>query len=171
LFNLCWYLNINKQRNDCTQAYLWHKILAIIIQANLKWNTHIVQLKNKISKSIGIIDKAKSLLATAHLNMLYLSLIEPYLTYCCIVWASPMKTTSLDVLYKLQKRAARIIMFVHHLAHAEPIFRKLNIFNIYDLYKCQILIYVYKCYNNLLPPICINYFTLTKDVHHSLLNS
>jgi len=67
------------------------KFLGFIIQANLKWNTHIVQLKNKISKSIGIINKAKSLLATAHLKVLYLSLIEPYLTYCCIVWASPRK--------------------------------------------------------------------------------
>jgi len=65
------------------------KFLGIIIQANLKWNTHVVQLKNKISKSIGIINKAKSLLATAHLKMLYLSLIEPYHTYCCIIWASP----------------------------------------------------------------------------------
>jgi len=112
------------------------KFLGIIIQANLKWNTHNVQLKNKISKSIGTIIKAKSLLTTAHLKMLYLSLIEPYLTYCCIVWASPEKTTFLDVLYKLQKRAARIIMFVHHLAHVEPLFRKLNKINIYDLCKC-----------------------------------
>jgi len=46
------------------------KFLAIIIQSYLKWNTHIVQLKNKISKSIGIINKAKGLLATAHLKML-----------------------------------------------------------------------------------------------------
>ena len=40
------------------------KFLGILIQANLKWNTHIVQLKNKISKSIGIINEVKSLLAT-----------------------------------------------------------------------------------------------------------
>jgi len=51
------------------------KFLGVIVKANLKWNTHIVQLKNMISKSIGIINKAKSLLATAHLKMLYLSLI------------------------------------------------------------------------------------------------
>jgi len=95
--------------------------------------------------------------------MLYLSLIEPYLTYCCIVWASPEQTTSLEVLNKLQKCAARIIMFVHHLTHTESLFRKLNILNICDLYKCQILIFVYKCYNNLLLPICINYLTHTKD--------
>jgi len=56
------------------------KFIGIIIRANLKWNTHIVQLKNKISKSIGIVNKAKSLLTTAHLKMLYLSLIEPYVT-------------------------------------------------------------------------------------------
>ena len=79
--------------------------------------------------------------------MLYLSLTEPYLTYCCIVWASPQKTTSLEVLYKLQKRAARIIMFVHYqlmLSHYLEL--KLNILDIY------ILIFVYKHYNNLWPP-------------------
>jgi len=52
------------------------KFLGIIIQANLKWNTHIVQRKNKISKSIGIINKPKTLLATAHLKMLNMSLID-----------------------------------------------------------------------------------------------
>jgi len=31
------------------------KFLGVIIQANREWSTHIVQLKNKISKSIGII--------------------------------------------------------------------------------------------------------------------
>jgi len=47
---------------------------------------------------------------------------------------SPEKTTSLEVLYKLQKRAARIIRFVHHLTYAEPLFRKLNILLIYMTY-------------------------------------
>ena len=55
-------------------------------------------------------------------------------------------------------------MFVHYLTHAEPLFRKLNILNIYDLCKIQILIFVYKSDNNLLPPICTNYFTHAKDV-------
>jgi len=78
------------------------------------------KLKNKISKSIGINNNDKNILATAHLKMLNLSLIEPYLTYCCVVWAILEKTTSRKVLYKLQERAARIIMSVHHLTHAEP---------------------------------------------------
>jgi len=62
----------------------------------------------------------------------------PYLTYCCIVLANPERTTSLEVIYKLKKRAAQIIMYVHYLNHAEPLFRKLNIF------KRQILIYVFE---------------------------
>ena len=56
-------------------------------------------------------------------------------------------------------------MFVHYLTHAEPLFRKLNLLNIYDLSKSQILIFVYKSYNNLLSPICTNYFTPADDVH------
>jgi len=103
-------------------------------------------------------NKPKSLLATAHLKMFYL--IEPYLTYCCIVWASPEKNISLDVLYKLQKRDDRIIMFVHHLAHAEPIFRNLNILNIYDISKCQIIIYVYKCFTNAMRTVATHMYQI-----------
>ena len=82
-----------------------------------------------------------------------------------LIWASPEKTTSLEVLYKLQKRAARIIMLVHYQTHAEPLIRKFKILSGYDLCKSQILIFVYKSYNNLLPPICTNFFTHAKNVH------
>ena len=56
-------------------------------------------------------------------------------------------------------------MLVHYQTHAEPLFRKLNILNVYDLCKSQILIFIHKSYNNLLPPICTNYVTHAKDVH------
>ena len=76
-----------------------------------------------------------------------------------------MHCISLEVLHKLRKRAARIILFAHYLTRAKPLFRKLNILNIYDLCKSQIPIFVYKSCYNLLPSICTNYFTHAKDVH------
>jgi hypothetical protein len=141
------------------------KFLGVIIQSDLKWNTHINSLTNKISKTIGVINKIKHILATAHLKMLYQSLIEPYLNYCCVVWASPEKSSVLETLLKLQKRSVRIILFVPYRDHSQPLFHKLNILNIYDLCLAQILIYVYKSVNYLLPNQCIKYFTRTKDIH------
>jgi hypothetical protein len=141
------------------------KFLGIIVQADLKWNMHINSLANKISKTIGVINKLKPVLAAPHLRLLYQSLIEPYISYCCIVWASPEKHCSLETLFKLQKRAVRTILSVHYLAHSAPLFQKLSILNIYLLCLNQILIFVYKSTNFLLPSHCANYFTRTKDIH------
>ena len=142
------------------------KFLGVIIQANLKWNTHVRLLENKISKTIGVISKVKNTLATPHLKILYRSLIEPYLNYCSIVWANPEKVTSLETLHKLQKRATRLILFANYRAHSKPLFHKLNILNIYDLCRTQILTFVYKSCNGLLPNSYKNYFTFTKDKHN-----
>ena len=147
------------------------KFLGIIIQANLKWTTHIGLLKNKISKSLGIMNKAKNILATAHLKILYRSLIEPYLNYCCIVWASPERTTKLEALHKLQKNAVRIILFAGYWAHTKTLFYKLNIFTIYNLCLSQILTFVYKSCNHLLPIRYINYFTSANVLHQHATRS
>lgn len=109
-------------------------------------------------------NKVKYILATAHLRLLYCSLIEPYLNYCCIVWASPEQNCLLETLHRLQKRAARITLFASYRAHSRPLFNKLNILHIYYLCLTQILIYVYKSVNHLLPSHSTNYFIRTKDI-------
>jgi len=38
--------------------------------------------------------KITNILSTPHLSILYKSLIEPYLTYSCIIWASTEKYSS-----------------------------------------------------------------------------
>jgi len=142
------------------------KFLGIIIQANLKWNIHISTIKNKISKSLGIINKAKYILTSSHLKLLYQTLIEPYLNYCCVIWASTVKNTALETLHLLQKRSVRLISYAKARAHAKPLFHKLNILNIYDLCRLQISLFVFKSINCLLPSRYFNYFTLTKEIYH-----
>jgi len=110
-------------------------------------------------------NKVKYILNTAHLKLLYHSLIEPYLNYCCIIWANPQKNGSLESIFKLQKRAIRIITYSAFYAHTRSLFHKLSILNIYNLCLNQILIFVYKSLNNLIPSHCNHYFTKTKDMH------
>jgi hypothetical protein len=120
---------ISINRENITRVYET-KFLGIIIQANLKWNIHIGMIKNKIAKSIGVINKAKYLLTSLHLKLLYQTLIEPYLNYCCMIWACPEKTTALEAIHRLQKRSARIISFAAFRAHSKPLFIQHNILNI-----------------------------------------
>lgn len=157
-------------QEQITRAYET-KFLGVVIQANLKWNTHINMIKNKISKSIGILNKVKYLLTTSHLKLLYQTLIEPFLNYCCIIWASPLKNTALETIHLLQKRSVRLISYAKARAHTKPLFYRLDILNIYDLCRLQILVFVFKSINCLLPPRYFNYFTLTKEKYSYLTRS
>ena len=64
------------------------KFLGIILSANLKWSKHIDIVLNKISKSLGIVLKIRQLIPPNLTRMLYLSMVEPYLNYCNLIWAS-----------------------------------------------------------------------------------
>jgi len=70
--------------------------------------------------------KIKYVLSTPHSRILYQSLVEPYLTYSCIIWASPEKSVELKILHKLQKRAVRIILGAKYTTHSRPLFYKLS---------------------------------------------
>ena len=51
------------------------KFLEVIIDHKLNWSDHILYIKNKISKSIGIINKTRNLLDKNTLRNLYFTFI------------------------------------------------------------------------------------------------
>ena len=68
------------------------KYLSVIIDHKFNWINHIAYVKNKISKSIGIIYKARSVLSKTSLVSLYYSYVYPYLTYCIEAWGCATQT-------------------------------------------------------------------------------
>ena len=85
-----------------------------------------------------------------HLFTLYYSLILSHLQYCTLLWANTY-STCLNKLRILQKKAIRIITQSHYLAHTDPLFSKLKLLKLDDLYKHQLGIYMYKSTKDLLP--------------------
>ena len=62
------------------------QFLGIIIDNKLNWSDHINYIKNKISKSLGIIYKIRSFLNRITLRNLYHTFVFPYLIYGVEVW-------------------------------------------------------------------------------------
>ena len=62
------------------------KFLGVIIDSKLNWSDHIAYIKNKISKSIGILTKIRRFLNKKTLRNIYFSFVYLYLTYCVEVW-------------------------------------------------------------------------------------
>ena len=72
-----------------------------------------------------------------------------------------------DKIHKLQKHTVQIITSSNYLAHSEPIFKQLYILKCIDIYKCQLLKFIFKLvhkqlpyYLNLLP------FAFNNQHHH-----
>ena len=112
------------------------KYLGVIVDHKLNWIEHISYVRNKVSKGIGIMYKARRFLNKKSLLSLYQnyhSYIYPYLIYCIEVWgcAAP---SHLHSLFLLQKKIVRIMTFVPYLAHTEPIFNSLEILPVEKIY-------------------------------------
>ena len=64
------------------------KFVGVIINAILTWADHLKPIYNKISKSIGIIQRVSYNLPTSVLLLLYYTLVHPYYDYCNIIWTN-----------------------------------------------------------------------------------
>ena len=78
--------------------------LGITIKYKLNWNSHINKITNKISKTVGILNKLRSFLPSGVLQTIYNTLILPHMTYGILAWGRHTSAT-----HKIQKRAIRII--------------------------------------------------------------
>ena len=111
------------------------------INNKLNWNSHINKVTNKISKTVGILNKLRSFLPSGVLQTIYNTLILPHMIYGILAWGRHTK-----VIHKIKKRAIRIIAASKYNAHTEPLFKQLNLLKACDICKLQEL----KCYHMLI---------------------
>ncbi|XP_065651287.1 uncharacterized protein LOC136079476 [Hydra vulgaris] len=124
--------------------------LGVFIDENLTWKNHIETLRNKVSKNIGVLHKARSFVNRHALIQLYYSLIQCHLNYSNIAWGSAKKC-QLDPLYRQQMHLARLINFKDRFTHAKLLLFKMSILIIYQLNVFNTLCFIFKCKINLAP--------------------
>jgi Reverse transcriptase (RNA-dependent DNA polymerase) len=109
--------------NVCDRSF---KLLGIHLDEYLSFNYHTKHLCAKLSKSLFCISRAKNLLTLRALKMLYFSLVHSHLTYCPIILSGMSNKNKLQI-FKMQKKAIRIISRAKFNEHTEPLFTNLNI--------------------------------------------
>ena len=117
--------------------------LGVYLDEKLKWQIHIMETSKKLSRNIGIIIKVKDSFSTDILQLLYYALVYPHLIYCLTLWGCA-KPSKLQVITKLQKRVVRIMTHSGPRELSDPLFSKLGILKIADLYQFQTCLYVFK---------------------------
>jgi hypothetical protein len=150
--------------NDEISKVSHTKFLGVVLDSKLTWKDHVSYIKGKISKSIGIIHRAKQNLNKECLISLYYAFVYPYLNYCVSVWGGANITT-LTPIHTIHKRAIKCLASASKDASAQPLFKDMKLLQFTEIYKLHILMFVYKFKKSLLPGIFSNYFIKTDDIH------
>ena len=105
---------IDLQMGDCNLNKAYNlKYVGVIIDDTMTWVHHILYIKNKISKGIGIMSKASKYLQRKIKLTLYYSYIYPYMVHY-IEARGNAYNCRLDQLYKIQKKVIRLLYFTNY---------------------------------------------------------
>ena len=126
------------------------KYLGVHIDRHLSRDEHIHFVRSKVSHAIGFIKYAKKLLPLDTLCKMYRGIVELHFRYCCSFWGHE-GGTRLQVLQKLQNRAARIVTNSSYDFSASALIETLNWPTVADMIKVKTAYMVYTSINELAP--------------------
>ena len=119
------------------------RYLGVLIDSQLTFKYHIDELNRKVSRDIGVLYKLRPFVTSKIIANVYYAIIYPVLLYVIVVWGNVGKTL-LTPIHLLQKKFVRMATYndsphvIGTLAHTPPLFFKLKILNIFDIYKLQL---------------------------------
>ena len=132
------------------------KYLGVSTDENLNSKQQISDIAIKLNKANGILSKLT-------LKSIYHAIFELHLYFSSLVWEQ--KSSSTKRIFVLQKKPLRIIYFLNLNAHTSLLFGELNILKLPDKNAPQNCLFINKYFNQCLPTIFKNWFTLSSHFH------
>ena len=102
------------------------KYLGIYLDKHLSWNSHLNQLKTKLSRGCGLLAKLHYYVNITTLRSVYFAIFDAQLRYGLQIW-SQQKTGTIKQIEKLQDKAVRIINFKFKNNPSNPLYKSMKI--------------------------------------------
>ena len=146
------------------------KYLGVMLDEKLKWNNQAKFLQKKMSQALGLLKYAKQFVHESTLRNMYLSIVEPNLSYCSSVWGC-CSDAKLNTLQKLQNRAARIVTNSPFDSSAAPLLQRLGWLLVDRLIHREASSMVFKSLPWFAPDNLFQIFSRLSDVHNRALRN
>ena len=159
-------INIEHDNKNINQVNVV-KFLGITIDNTLSWKQHIDAIIPKLIKACYIIRRLKLYLSNSTLTMVYYAFFHSVMSYGLIFGGN---STDTKRVYKLQKRAIRIIMGAKTNDSCREFFKLLRILPFYAQYIYSLLMFVVSN-NHLFMVNADLYLTETRNSHNFHLPS
>ena len=119
----CYVLHITRSRKPQITKYFLYKqelkavpntkYLGVTVSADLRWNTHISNIRNKAMASLRFLRRNLNISSVPIKTRAYFSYVRPQLEYASIVW-DPFTQKNVNMLEMVQRRSARWVLGRFH---------------------------------------------------------
>ena len=140
------------------------KFLGVLLDSALSWKYHLAALAKKLARTSGLFFKTRHPIPFDTIKLLYHAIFSPFLYYGIVVWGVASECFMNPVSVQ-QKKVIRAITFNDSFSPSEPLFLKLGLLKLDDIFKLQLASFVYACINRLAPPVFDNYFNYISNIH------
>ena len=127
------------------------KYLGVYIDNKLQWDTHINNIKLRLSKGVSILAKIRHYVPSSVLRSLYFTFINSHIDYNLLNWGTA-PTANFDKISSKARKAIRIISFKAYDDEPLPLFKKLSILPLEETLLLKQANFMWKLQNNLIPP-------------------
>ena len=153
--------------NNSIEQVTSEKLLGVQIDTNLTFDDRIDELTKKVAQKIGVLKSIKSNLPIKEWKLIYNSMIKSIMSYGSTVWGSCLNE-SIEKVFKMQKRAARVILDADMKERSSVIFKKLNWLPIRDEIAIRKYCLIYKRINSAVPDYINDILKRNADLHTRL---
>ena len=150
-------LNLDSEPIEHVSEY---NFLCLTLDEHLSCKPHVPKVANKTSRTLGILRRLKNIIPISVLRTLYNTIILPKFHYCILSWGFRMGRLKL-----LHKRAVRVMSGSRYNAHTDPLFKKLHLVKLSDLFTLNVYKMYYKLRHVSLPTNVANMFKDFSRIH------
>ena len=134
--------------------------LGLTINEFMTCSSHSAKIANRISRTLRIMNRLKRYLPFSAMKLMYDSLILSHLQFGITCWGFEWNR-----IFKLQKRALRIMTNSKYNAHTEPLFKELEMLKVKNIFDVQCMKFWYKFVNKSLPEYFGKMFTFSNELY------
>lgn len=114
------------------------KLLGFHLDSRLDWNDHIDGICKKISRVSFLMWKLRDCVRDEYLRISYFSFVQSHICYGIVLWGH---SSAVHDILIIQKKILRTMCRVDEVEHCKPLFIRLNIMIVINLYIYQVLIH------------------------------
>ncbi len=122
--------------------------LGVHIDDKFNFVSHIMSVKEKLSKQCGINPKLRYFVPRKVLLRYYSTNIKPIIQYGILIYGC-VRYSNLELILKLQKKIVRLILFLEYRDNVSHLFERNLILSVHELYVYELLKFVIRSLNKM----------------------